>query len=118
LHRRYYYRGSFVLLEHLTPRGLETNARRLRQRGEFEHASKLDEQVWAQAHPILNFPPGRADSGSLQLGVHPDQQHPVDRQGRRTALGLVNDDDEALECASSPKVRGPSIAREGPRRKT
>jgi hypothetical protein len=39
--RRYYYRGAFVLLEHLSERGLEANVKRLHQRGEHEHADKL-----------------------------------------------------------------------------
>jgi hypothetical protein len=48
LRRRYYYRGSFVLLEHLTPRGLSTNVERLRRRGEAEHATRL-EAAWNEA---------------------------------------------------------------------
>jgi hypothetical protein len=46
---RYYYRGSFVLLEHLSPRGLAVNAERLRRRGERDHADKL-EKVWRAAN--------------------------------------------------------------------
>jgi hypothetical protein len=41
LRRRYYYRGAFVLLEHLSPRGLAVNVERLRRSGEHEHAEKL-----------------------------------------------------------------------------
>jgi hypothetical protein len=41
LKRRYYYRGSFVLLEHLSPRGLAVNVERLRHCGEREHAERL-----------------------------------------------------------------------------
>jgi hypothetical protein len=41
LKRRYYYRGSFVLLEHLTPRGIAVVTERLRRRGESEHAECL-----------------------------------------------------------------------------
>jgi hypothetical protein len=41
LFRRYYYRGNFVLLEHLTARGLAKNIERLRRRGEDEHAERL-----------------------------------------------------------------------------
>jgi hypothetical protein len=44
LRQRYYYRGSFILLEHLTPKGLATNIARLRRLGEHEHAEKL--QSW------------------------------------------------------------------------
>ena len=40
LQRRYYDRGSFVLLEHLTPRAL-ADVERLRRRGEHEHADRL-----------------------------------------------------------------------------
>jgi hypothetical protein len=41
LRQRYYYRGSFILLEHLTPKGLATVIARLRRRGEHEHAEML-----------------------------------------------------------------------------
>ena len=41
LRRRYYYRGAFVLLEHLTARGLAVNVARLRRRGEHAHAEAL-----------------------------------------------------------------------------
>ena len=41
LRRRYYYRGAFVLLEHLSARGLGLNVKRLRRRGEYDHADKL-----------------------------------------------------------------------------
>jgi hypothetical protein len=41
LKRRYYYRGGFVLLEKLTPRGLAKNVERLRRRGESEQAARL-----------------------------------------------------------------------------
>jgi hypothetical protein len=44
LRQRYYYRGSFILLEHLTPKGLATVIARLRRLGEHEHAEKL--QRW------------------------------------------------------------------------
>jgi hypothetical protein len=41
LQRRYYYRGCFVLLEHLSARGLAVNVARLRRRGEHAHAEAL-----------------------------------------------------------------------------
>jgi len=42
LRRRYYYRGNFVLLEHLTARGLAVNVARLRRRGEHDYADRLE----------------------------------------------------------------------------
>jgi hypothetical protein len=49
LRRRYYYRGGFVLLEHLTARGLAANIERLRRRGEPEHADRLA-AAWKDAN--------------------------------------------------------------------
>jgi hypothetical protein len=49
LKRRYYYRGGFVLLEKLTPRGLAKNIDRLRRRGEIEHADQLA-AAWKDAN--------------------------------------------------------------------
>ena len=50
LRRRYYnYRGGFTLLEHLTPYALARNVKRLRRRGEAEHADKL-EAAWRAAN--------------------------------------------------------------------
>jgi low affinity Fe/Cu permease len=51
LKRRYFYRRNFVLLEHLTARGLAANVERLRRRGEGEHAHRL-----AAAWKHSNFP--------------------------------------------------------------
>jgi hypothetical protein len=48
LRRRYYYRGSFILLEHLSAKGLAFNVERLRRRGELEHAARLAE-AWNAA---------------------------------------------------------------------
>jgi len=42
LRERYYYRGSFILLEHLSSKALAWNITRLRRRGEHEHAEKLE----------------------------------------------------------------------------
>jgi hypothetical protein len=49
LKRRYYYRGSFILLERLSPRGLAVNVKRLRRRGEPEHANLLA-TAWKDAN--------------------------------------------------------------------
>jgi hypothetical protein len=49
LRRRYYYRGAFVLLEHLTARGLAVNVARLRHCGEGEHADRLA-AAWKDAN--------------------------------------------------------------------
>jgi hypothetical protein len=49
LRRRYYYRGDFVLLEHLTARGLASNVERLRRRGNPEHADRLA-TAWKDAN--------------------------------------------------------------------
>jgi hypothetical protein len=45
LRERYYYRGAWVLPEHLTPKGLAWNIARFRGRGELEHAALL-ERTW------------------------------------------------------------------------
>jgi hypothetical protein len=48
LRERYYdYRGSFTLLEHLTPKAIARNVARLRRKGEHEHAAALD--AWSTA---------------------------------------------------------------------
>jgi hypothetical protein len=49
LRRRYYYRGAFILLEHLTARGLAVNVARLRRRSEDEHADRLA-AAWKDAN--------------------------------------------------------------------
>jgi hypothetical protein len=41
LKRRYYYRGSFVLLEHLTARGLAANVERLRRGGDARTVMRM-----------------------------------------------------------------------------
>jgi hypothetical protein len=43
LRERYYYRGAFILLEHLTPRAVAWTVARLHRRGEHEHARLLIE---------------------------------------------------------------------------
>ena len=58
LKRRYYWRGAFVLAEHLTPRGLAANVARLRRRGENEHADLLAE-TWNAAGAVRDAGRGR-----------------------------------------------------------
>ena len=47
LKRRYYYRGKFILMEHLSPKALDWNVKRLKRR-EPEHAARLSE-AWNAA---------------------------------------------------------------------
>jgi hypothetical protein len=47
LRRRYYYRGAFVLMEHLSPKALAWNVKRLSRR-EPEHADRLS-RAWHAA---------------------------------------------------------------------
>jgi hypothetical protein len=49
LRHRYYYRGNFVLLEHLTARALAANVERLRRRGVSDHADRLA-AAWKDAN--------------------------------------------------------------------
>jgi hypothetical protein len=53
LKRRYYYRGSFVLLEHLSERGINVVAARLRRRGELDHADLMI-KTWRAAIGALD----------------------------------------------------------------
>jgi hypothetical protein len=62
LRRRYYYRGNFILLEHLSERALTVNVKRLRRRGEHEHADKAHqmERTRRRAKTRHSAPPMRA----------------------------------------------------------
>jgi hypothetical protein len=50
LRQRYYYRGGFILLEHLSPKALASNIARLRQRGKHEHAERLRTWMASRRH--------------------------------------------------------------------
>ena len=74
LRRRYYYRGNFVLLEHLTAHGLAVNVEQLRHRGDSAHAEALA-VAWNDANGRPLCLSGRGESKPAALGAQPGRKN-------------------------------------------